>query len=78
MRLMIPVINNLNVTWLEGIDDRDGEITKTNNERQYFTNITICYLAQYFTNITSSYYLAKKSVAGTVFRPPNLVSTGCF
>ena len=54
MRLMIPVFNSLNVTWLEGIDDRDGEITKTNNERQYFTNITICYLAQYFANITSS------------------------
>ena len=54
MRLMILVFNSLNVTWLEGIDDRDGEITKTNNERQYFTNITICYLAQYFANITSS------------------------
>ena len=24
MRLMIPVFNSLNVTWLEGIDDRDG------------------------------------------------------
>ena len=27
MRLMIPVFNSLNVTWLEGIDDRDGEMT---------------------------------------------------